>query len=61
MDGILLVVQGEENLCDMLKVLDWGVSREEMSPDEEHEFQEGAELECPVTACALGAFTGPKA
>ena len=41
-DGILLVVQGEDDLCGMLKVLGWGVGGDEMAPDEEHKIQEGA-------------------
>ena len=41
-DGILMVVQGEDDLCGVLEVLYWDVDREEMVPDEEHEFQEGA-------------------
>ena len=32
-----------------------------MVPDEEHEFQEGAELECPAMVCAHGLFAGQKA
>ena len=38
-DDIFLFVQGEDNLCGILKVLDWGVSGDEMVPDEEHELQ----------------------
>ena len=51
-----MVFQGEDNLCGVLKVLDRGVGREEMVPDEEHEFQEGLELEFPATDLALGVF-----
>ena len=60
-DGIFLVVQGEDDLCGMLKVLDWGVRGDEMIPDEEHKIQEGTELDCPVVAYALGILTGPEA
>ena len=56
-----MVVQGEDDLCGMLKVLDWGVSGDEMVPDEEQELQEGTKLDCPVVACALGIFTVPEA
>ena len=61
LDGILLVVQGEDDLCDMSKILDRGICREEIVPDEEHEFQEGSKLDCPDMACAIGVFAGPKA
>ena len=60
-DGIILDVQGEDDLCDMLKLIDWGVCGEDIVPDEEYEFQEGLELDCPAMACALGVFAGPKA
>ena len=33
-DSILLVVQGEYDLCGMLKVIDWGTGGDEMVPDE---------------------------
>ena len=59
-DGILLVVQSKDDLCGVLGVLDWGVGGEEMVPDEEHKFQEGPELDCPVVARALGLFAGPE-
>ena len=38
---ILLSVQGEDDLCSMLKVLNQGIDVDEMVPDEEHKFQEG--------------------
>ena len=44
----------------MLELLDRGVCGEEKVPDEEHEFQEGSEMDCPTMACALGVFTGTK-
>ena len=40
-DGILLVVQGEDDLCGMLEMLNQGVGGEAMVPDEEHQVQEG--------------------
>ena len=60
-DGIILVVQDEDVMCDMLKLIAWGVCREEIVPNEETKSQEGLELECPAIACALGVFSGPKA
>ena len=45
----------------MMKILDQGVVGEEMVPDEEHEIQEGTELDCPAMAYTLGAFAGTKA
>ena len=57
LDGILLVVQGEDDLCGMLKVLGWGVGGDEMAPDEEHKIQEGPELGCPVVVDTIGVFT----
>ena len=38
-DGILLVVQGEDDLCGMLKVPGQGVDKEEVVPNEEHELE----------------------
>ena len=38
-DGVLLVVQGEEDLGDVLKLLDQGVYGDEMVLDKEHELQ----------------------
>ena len=35
LDVILLVVQGEDYLCGMLKVIDRSVDGDEMVPDEE--------------------------
>ena len=37
-DGVLLVVQGEDDMGDMLELLDRGICKEEIVPDEEHEF-----------------------
>ena len=41
-----------------MEVLDWGIDGEETVPDEEHEVQEGTELDCQAVACELGAFEG---
>ena len=61
LDGILLVVQGEDDLCGVLEVLGWGVGREEMPPNEEQKFQEGLEQDFPAVAFALGATSVPEA
>ena len=55
-DGVLLVVQGEDDLGDMLEPLDWGVGREEGVADKEDEVLEWTELDCPVMAVALGVL-----
>ena len=52
-DGILLVVQGEDDLSDVLEPPDWGIGKEEDVPGEEHKFHEGSELNCPAMAGAL--------
>ena len=59
-DDILLVVQGEYNLCGVLKVIDWGVCGEEIVPEEEQKLQEGSELDYPAMAFVIGVFPGPK-
>ena len=40
-DSILLVVQGEDDLCGVLEVLVQGVGRGGLFPNEEHSFQQG--------------------
>ena len=32
LDGVLLVVHGEDNLGDGLELLDWGICREKIDP-----------------------------
>ena len=54
-----MVVQGEDDLCGVLEVLDRGIDREDMAPNEEHKFQEGPEHGCPAVSRVLGVFTGP--
>ena len=61
LDGVPLVIQGEENLGGVLEVLNRGTRWEELVPDKENEFQEGPELNCPVVACAFGVLAGPEA
>ena len=56
-----MFVQGEDDMCGIMKVLDWGVSGEEMVPNKECEFQEEPELDCPAVARALGVFAVPEA
>ena len=43
-DGIILVIQGEDDTGDVLELLNQGVCGEETVPDEEHKFQEVTEL-----------------
>ena len=40
-DGVLLVVQGEDDLGDVLELIDQGLCREDIVSDEEHKLQEG--------------------
>ena len=59
-DDVLLVVQGDDDLGSVLESLDGGIRREESVSDEEHEVQEGTELDSPAMACALGVLIGPQ-
>ena len=52
-DGILLVVQGEDNLDDLLKPPDWDIGGEEGVPGKEDKVHEGTELHCPEMDGAL--------
>ena len=56
-DGIILVVQGEDDLGDVLKPPDWGIGGGKGVPDEEEKVHEGTELHCPATAGALVVLT----
>ena len=40
-DGVLLVVEGEDNLGDVIKPPDWGMGGEEGVPGKEDEVHEG--------------------
>ena len=60
-DGILLIVEGEDNLSGPAEMLSRSVPGEEEVPDREHDIHEGPELDCPVVAGALRVFTGPEA
>ena len=54
LDGVLMVVQGEDNMGDMFELLDQDVCGEEIVPEEEYKFQERAELNRPTMDYALG-------
>ena len=56
LDGILMVVQGEDDLFGVLEVLDRGVGGEEMVPNKEQKPQDGTKLDCPAVACTLGVL-----
>ena len=58
-DGVLLVVQGEDDMGGMLGTLDGGIGRDEIVSSEEHEFQQGTELDGSAMTGALGVLTGP--
>ena len=58
-DSVLLVVQGEENLDGELELIDGGIGRDEIISGEEHEFQQGTELDGSAMTGALGVLTGP--
>ena len=45
----------------MLGTLDGGIGRDEIVSSEEHEFQQGTELDGSAMAGALGVLTGPQA
>ena len=61
LDRILLVARGVDDLGDMLKLIDWGVGRNEMISNKKHRFQERPELDCPAMARVLGVFAGTEA
>ena len=60
-DGIILIVEGDENSFGIAKIIDGGVPREEKVPREEHKVQEGPELDHTTVAGALHVFIGPQA
>ena len=60
-DGILLIVEGDDNLSDLGEMLGGSVPGEEKVTNEEHVVHEGAELDRPAVAVALRVFTGPEA
>ena len=58
MNGILLVVKGDDNLGGLAEILRGSVPGEKEVPDEEHEVHEGPELDRPAVAGALRVFAG---
>ena len=60
-DGILLIVEGEDNLSCPAEMLGGSVPGEEEVPDKEHKVHEGPELNRPAAAGAFLVFTGIEA
>ena len=60
-DGILLVVEGEENLSCPGETLGGSIPGEKGVPNKENEGHEGSELDCPAVGGALRVFTGSEA
>ena len=60
-DGILLIVEGDDNLDGLAEMLDGSIPEEEEVPEKEHEVHEGLDLDRPDVANALHIFTGPEA
>ena len=57
LDGVLPVVQGEDNLGDMLESLGRRGRGEEGVRDKEGKVLEWTELNCPLMTGALGVLT----
>ena len=60
MDGILLIVEGDENLVGLAEILDGSEPGEEKVTNKEHKVHEGPELVRPAVAYALRVFAGPE-
>ena len=60
-DGILLIVEDDENLGSLSEIPRRGVPREEKVPDEEHKVHYGPEFDRLSVDGALRVFTGPEA
>ena len=60
-DGILMIVEGEDNLIDPAEMLGRSVPGEEEVPDEEHNIHEGPEFDRPAVVGALRVFAGLEA
>ena len=60
-DGILLIVEGEDNLSCQAEMIGGSVPGEEEVPDKEDEIHEGPELDRPAVAGALCVFSGSQA
>ena len=56
-DHIILVVQGKDNICDVLEMLNGGIIWEESIPNEEEKVQYGKVLDCTGISWALGLIT----
>ena len=59
--NFFLVVQGEDNLSRLVKMINWGIHGEETVSNKEQKVHEGPELDFPAVACALIVFLGPEA
>ena len=60
-NGILLIVECDENLSGLAEMLGGSVPVEEEVPNKEHEFHEEPELDRPAVAGTLRVFAGPVA
>ena len=58
-DGILLVIEGDDNLGSLAEMLGGSVPGEEEVPDKENEVHQDPELDRLAVAGALRVFTGP--
>ena len=59
-DGILLIVEGDKNLCGIAEMPSRGVPRKEKVSGREHKVHRGTELDRPAVAGALRVFEGPE-
>ena len=60
-DGILLIVEGDDNLDGLAEMFGGSIPGEEEVPDEEQKIHEAPELDRPPVAGALRVFAGPEA
>ena len=60
-DGILMIVEGEENLSGPVEMLGRSVPGEEKVTNKEHDTHKGPELDRPAVAGALRVFIGTEA
>ena len=60
-DGILMVVEGDENVGGLAEMLGGGVPGEDKFPDKEIKVHEGMELDRSEVVGALCVFAGPEA
>ena len=59
--GILLIVEGDDNLCGIAEMFGRGVPGEKKYPGKERKLHEGPELDCLEVASALCLFAGKEA